>query len=272
MLCCTKCFTDDSLREHIRSEGKKGDCDYCDSTDVACVMAFELEGMFEPLMHLYAPTNSLSGDWLSDLMDSDWQIFSENHLDPDKRQELLDEILNGNIDPMDRDTGAPVIDEYWRYSDSREIYYERAWDEFVKHIKTRRRFVLHNLHDQRPDDILDPASWLPILLDEIATVLEEGTKLYRARIGSRDPNKPFLPENMGLHIYKEQSYSPLGGVKVYRPRLSCQAINECLEGCTQWIYTEGVQNVEALEGGYREQSVPFVLTANKTWCNVGFLA
>ena len=28
--------------------------------------------------------------------------------------------------------------------------------------------------------------------------------------------------------------------------------------------------VEALEGGYREQSVPFVLTANKTRCNVGF--
>ena len=201
MLCCTECFVDNWIRDHVQAEGQTDSCDFCGATDTACVMPSELEDLFDPLLQLYThETPSFSpGETLGELIDMDWEIFAEARLHPDKREELLDEIVNGRLDPRDRDTGVPVaMDEFWRSRDRDEPYYARAWDDFVEHIRSKRRYVLLDLYKQGPPDVIDPASWLPVLLEDLATTLDEGEKLYRARIGSQDSEGPYPTENMGL--------------------------------------------------------------------------
>ena len=207
MMCCVECFADKVLRERIESEGSIGHCEYCDAIDVLCVVDSDLDVLFRPLLRLYDivafGVNALPGadlfligNVLADVIDEDWEIFSDR-FPLDRRTDLLDNILNSGLAPDEADDRVPVED-LWTGRERRftHVGSKDLWEEFVWHIKHERRFVLKTRPDGGIGDVADPKGWIPPLLEELAINLPGSTTVFRARW--EGPVKKLFPkEKMG---------------------------------------------------------------------------
>jgi RES domain-containing protein len=188
MKCCSECFLDTYLKKLINEEGKKGDCDFCGSTNVNTIDTFELTNLFEPVVQLYSPVqhgvNVYPGEdpWevgkpLVDLIDSNWEIFSDD-LSRESKTQLLDEIVNAHAHPKEFET----IDVTELWTDRKEFYESSAdekWDILARHLKRKRRYII----DRSIDEIKEIISLLPEVIYTVEESLAKNKVFYRARIG-----------------------------------------------------------------------------------------
>ncbi|PAE37764.1 hypothetical protein [Bacillus sp. 7884-1] len=109
MKCCQYCFEDMYLITKIREYDALGNCDYCDSEEVYIIDIDDLTEDFERLFKHYESTEpyeyfhpeihddpSEFGDRLIELINEDWNIFSEKIIGTGTDETLLFDILNFN--------------------------------------------------------------------------------------------------------------------------------------------------------------------------------
>lgn len=104
MNCCIDCFNDFIVREFIAENGLESDCDYCSQTSIKTVDVTDLAEIFAPLIDTYdyeenfLPSEELgstSGRLLGELLQDDWQIFSDAN-DIWHNNKLLKDMFNSN--------------------------------------------------------------------------------------------------------------------------------------------------------------------------------
>lgn len=200
MICCSNCFNSQNLKEYIIEEGFINDCDFCASTNINCIEVNDLYGMFWPLIELYREAergtdyyedDDPPGESLPDIIDNDWQIFSEL-FDYDKKNDFWEDLVNYNYHSKDFE----AINLYGFWVDDNDLDYsiEHLWDDLSDHLKKERRFIVNN---ERLESIL---SRLPFALERTYKEIPIGSKFHRARVGPDDADenrKPFSRKNMG---------------------------------------------------------------------------
>jgi len=211
MKCCVNCFVDKKLVCHIEENGEDEDCEFCKAENVKTMDAAELADVFEQLLNLYEPAEAGAhyipeddeGDFgydgisLAEQIENDWSVFSDE-LEMKVRNEILDEILYGNMRPKDR-LGSTSSSDWWAYKKDSfyERHYEKIWTSFAYHLRRTRRFLLK---DDELEPISNPMKWLPNLLQHVSKDITTQDVFYRARIGGiREPFgklKPFPADKM----------------------------------------------------------------------------
>lgn len=164
MICCNKCFKDSEIIDII-GDRKKGECDFCGSSNVSiCDFSNNnsIKENFETLLDAYTPFNKDTdmtlldqADYLVNILYSEWHIFNIKQseirkflieLFPDKHKEnrkLFDSkvIISGLNDEN-------FLEQY-------SILTKSSWEDFVKEIKTENRFHTNIINKSILEDILN---------------------------------------------------------------------------------------------------------------------
>lgn len=180
MKCCIKCFNDEYLKDKIKRDGSISDCDYCRGSAEYTIDTSELVNEFEVFFSLYEPTihgehfsyeldhcPTEYGYFLEDLIQNDWNVFSDNT----KPKSLLFEVLNTKRKPEDS------LDSHQLYSKHSSAYTyvsnRDSWNDFAYTLKRKNRYF------PKPDFSIELKTLIP---NKSATYCK-GHKFYRARIG-----------------------------------------------------------------------------------------
>lgn len=190
--CCINCFKDEYIIELITEHGNEDTCDYCNSADVKCVDVSYLNDDFQVFTTLYEETAygehympeddpADCGELLCNLIENDWNIFSEL-LKMEQQQQLLFDIL----DLRDSETLFSRREESFTYVGNEEL-----WMDFCYKIKHSNRFFFdHHNWKEEISTVVD------LLQEEVAI----NTIFYRARLGSlcdNGRNIPYPCDEMG---------------------------------------------------------------------------
>jgi len=191
--CCENCFADPFLKNLIRDQGNKSDCNYCNSKNVYCINPENLEPYLTPLMSLYSPVEDFmpedhEGDLISDKLEIDWGLFDQ--VPKDKKENLLKSVFETESHRY----GLPrffvpyvkIEDESYGIHDDTAKKMRTKWKQFSIEVKEQNRFFPSNKID----------------LDNLQSMLQffdnkqiSGKTFFRARI-SHDKKRLF-PKKMG---------------------------------------------------------------------------
>jgi len=183
MNCCANCFDDSSLKNWIKTISiDVGNCDFCDSKEVAILPCVYLSEMFDELFDLYE--NSPNAEWSLErkeptLLDKHlalyWhKLFNLQLLKPKDIKQLVNQIGRGSAFYLEELFEEPVEYAYQSWTpDVPTDDLRLRWDNFAKEIKEKNRFFLSEVIDM---DMLDS------VFERLAITYPSGTEFYRARV------------------------------------------------------------------------------------------
>lgn len=145
--CCYRCFSPPWLKKLIHTDADGlGLCAFCGSKSTALADVSVLYDSFQNLLSMYNPARDgetlhswedafEAGEILTDLIQDDWEIFSDALLNSDKATELIVAI---QLSGWEKDSGEDLIDTGTLYSRRRSIYHTppaQAWERYCEDIK-----------------------------------------------------------------------------------------------------------------------------------------
>ena len=203
MQCCSECFSSSYLKNIIESRGAMGDCDFCNSKEVATYQPKELAIFFQNIFDLYK-RDSKNGESIEIKLESDFKgkIFSDKIIV--NRKKLLNEIVAEDFSKYktifaNKVSLNRVIDNT---SKLRVLPLQTSWDKFAEEIKTTNRFHIQNTLD---------LGRLAQLLKRYERHIHSGSKYYRARISdSKSGFKISEMKNPPVEKAKAGRANPMG--------------------------------------------------------------
>ncbi len=231
--CCYRCFKDRWLKALIHEYADRlGTCAFCDCKSVALVDVSVLRDPIRNLLSLYTPLSAGNvilpwedpldvGDRLTDLVQEDWEIFSEALSDSERALDLLYEI---DLSEWEKDSGEDLLDKGDLYTRRRNVYHTsatEAWEAFCEEVKST------------PE--ADPDFSVPIEEDlfKAEAPIAAGTILFRARPGCNldesGNNDPYVDADIGpppIEKAKPARLSRVGEVLLYCADQEGTAIGE----------------------------------------------
>ncbi len=196
---CPECFAYPWLREYIATESTTiGTCSNCSCRNQPLVSVSNLYDAFDNLISAYQPVEDSSieaGTAILDLIQDDWEVFSEKLIENDRAKSLLEAIM---ISGWDDDSGDPILGAYDLYV-ARHNHWthdtlEDMWDQFAYKVKLNPNNEL-KFHDPFFSEFL-----IEELIGTRTIRYHAGTILYRARLGftvNADGKKPYQNMAMG---------------------------------------------------------------------------
>jgi hypothetical protein len=191
-VACHFCFADKVLQDLIKEESiGRGKCPWCGRRGHLIYLT-KLAEPFREVVSLYAqadgPEAAHRGEFIGDLLDYQWQLFSEALID--LRQELAVSILTADLQ------GKELYDypDYEGLFFSRELSLEEAWD-------SKAYAVLTGEMPKPPDpEMIEEQGQFEVAFEDLAVGFEpesEG-KLYRARVyDDRDRKDRYSESEVG---------------------------------------------------------------------------
>jgi len=189
MNCCINCFRDTYIRTTIDKCGATGDCDFCNSKNVAvCDVSNPLNPISEKIIELvqiYSISDSTEAKPLKYALRDDWDIFTSG------AETILSLIKKLCVtcypDNAEIFTENVAIEQLADKDFLREYGVVRGygWDEFSESIKHSNRFHSGMFNSEQV------ASFLSI----VKTIYPAGKHMYRARISTE--KKGFTTNEMG---------------------------------------------------------------------------
>lgn len=174
-LCCPECFDDRFLRDHIfpSLSGKRGDCDFCGSSNVPLVKPRCLSEYFELLASVYEPDPE--GMTLAEWFRNDWLLFGWAFPKSDRACDLLGAILRN----------TRVVRKTFRPSENYPSEGLAKWDILRDEMMHRNRWFLDEKIDfERMRQLLD-----------LLVVREKARTWHRARVHTG--GEAFTAKTMG---------------------------------------------------------------------------
>lgn len=183
MICCTNCFSDQGLKSRVEAASSaKGNCDFCDSRNIAVLDCEALSGPFEQLFELYVnhPTaeKSLKHEQpvlLHEHLRTYWKTLFNTTLLKDKDiKQLVNQIGRGtelfNADLFEQPVELSLL-VGTKAVPAEDL--ELKWDLFSEEIKRTNRFFISEMID---------TDTLNSVLARLVITYPVGTVFYRARI------------------------------------------------------------------------------------------
>lgn len=196
-ICCVECFKDPDVRKHVEDHGDdlEEPCDYCGNKKGKGVDVADLEPLLVPVVREhYTPYDALPnyrhvdpmmGESLEDLLDMDFEVFSEKVKD---REDLLFGILNSRRDykdPVEFDSGSMWFgrDHDWTHvslEELRDDSLSKLTDAIKKHGHTIVTFAERG---KLAPDVLEAYNDILSELTHSSLTVKTTEPLWRARVG-----------------------------------------------------------------------------------------
>ncbi len=189
MICCINCFEDTEIRAAIEMVGHIGNCPICKNINTWIYDSEQdadktnVEEMLDTILAVYVPESELPELYpeeeklvIEDRLLKDWNIFSGGF------SEIKQIVYEHVAESLDLDSriaservGIPqLFDE--TYLKDNAIMGEYSWDIFKKYLRNENRF--HSKYINL--EILES------VLKETETIIQTGTKFYRARVADKN--------------------------------------------------------------------------------------
>lgn len=192
---CHRCFADRQLIEWIKEQGPKRNCSWCGARNVFVVQLSSLRNLFEPVVELYHPSDSSSGDLLSVLLQEDWEIFSDRIIDKGLAHGLVRAIMEAGVDPKD------LIIDYSGLFHSSTPYHstlEEIWEERADSSSGFDPDESEGSKLEYEDEGFPRLDEVQFAIEDRGTIYPADSVLYRARIYTvRGRSERFGIEEMG---------------------------------------------------------------------------
>lgn len=186
---CPECFAHNWLREYVVTQSThRGTCPSCRRRNQLLVPVARLYSVFDNLLSAYQLAEGPPmehGTAIIDLVQEDWEGFSEHLFETNGAGRLLEAIMRSG---WDDDSGEPLLsasDPYvarhrrWSHDTLADI-----WEEFADEVKSNPTRPI-TFHDAVFDEFLIHEE----LMGRRTVPVPAGTVLYRARLGVvRGPN------------------------------------------------------------------------------------
>lgn len=191
---CHRCFADKKLVDWIKAKNTKGQCDWCEARNAYVVGVEELGSLFEPLVDLYYPSDSYRGDSLSDLLQGDWEIFSDRIMDRGGTRDLVKAIMEAGVDPKELsclgvDYGGLFHSKHPYQSTLEDTWEERAEEEPDDDPPEAEEYEAPEITEMQR---------IAFAVEDRGISYPSASILYRARIYTvRDRKEKFSLEEMG---------------------------------------------------------------------------
>src|SRR5437762_6781669 len=191
---CENCFADSWLKQYVRDHAtSRGKCPYCGTADSPCLNSAEISYLFQPMLGLYHELTSDTVDYgyedplqisdtLLDLVQDDWDVFSETLLESGNAGKLLENIANAH---WDDDSGENPLDADELYTRRPSIWHSSLKSAFAG--------VVSELSDN-PDDpgiLTKLAESLGEHFSRVARTIPNGEYFFRGRPGCASPMTPY---------------------------------------------------------------------------------
>ncbi|OME50903.1 hypothetical protein BSK59_21435 [Paenibacillus odorifer] len=195
--CCEKCFNDEVLKNKIIAQENKGICNYCNSKDVYVADTTLLTESFDYLLQYYKEPEA----WLDynpmkhqiyeiaspliDLINDEWNIFSQEVKNKDNDEKLLIDIVDtyGN-EPY---RGLSVGDLFISIDPPNYLEeWEELWTDFKENLKHSNRFFPQS-HDLVFNKYFDE------VLNNRKMYLAVNLIIYRSRMGLQENDQMLAP-------------------------------------------------------------------------------
>ncbi|WKV14030.1 RES domain-containing protein [Marivirga harenae] len=174
MFVCKNCFSDKELRAFIESLGKTGNCDVCNSNNIAAIELTELLDFFQEFLENFRRSDT--GIPLKSKIQESWSFFSSL----DSASKILNAVI-GKIN-TEIENSSDLVD-YKGEIISNYSY----WNELKEIIKTERRFI--------PDiETIKELGWDGFFNTQYELIPD--VKLYRARVHHQGGNKAYNSSEM----------------------------------------------------------------------------
>ena len=197
---CPSCFAHPWLQEYVLAQSRKrATCPSCRRRNQPLLPVSSLYHAFRKLLSFYQPAEDPPmeyGTAIIDLIQEDWEVFSELVLQNDMGGSLLEAIMDSG---WDDDSGEPplgALDHYvarphhWSHDTLEEI-----WQQFAKEVKSDQTRSL-NFGDESFNEFIIHEELIGNRTERIAA----GSLFYRARLGfvrHHDGAKPYCGEAIG---------------------------------------------------------------------------
>lgn len=182
MNCCTNCFDDLGLQSRIESQSNgKGNCDFCESKDLAILRCEDLSTFFEVLFDMYVnnPTSKLSlkinkAVPLYEHLLTYWpKLFNHKLLKEKDIKQLVNQIGRGWEAFNENLFEHGVELQIYMKGETSDDTYSLQWETFAREIKNNNRFFLSETLDLEK---------LEVAFNRFAKTYPAGTNFFRARI------------------------------------------------------------------------------------------
>jgi hypothetical protein len=179
-VACIKCFKDKRLQKFIRETGTKSHCPWCGARNTYVVPLEELGPLFRDVAIIYNPVAWDMGDTISDLLQEDWEIFSERieNASDDLMEKMTLAILEAGLHPKD-DVDEP---DYQGSFERSTNWLEGSWQEEVDKLMESAITDAKRRRYQSSFDLLSDSEAYEVAFEDFGIEYEEGKILYRARI------------------------------------------------------------------------------------------
>ncbi len=190
-VACHRCFADKQLIAWIKEKGAKGRCGWCGARNAYVVELVALGELFQPIVELYHPSDSPSGDSLSHLLQGDWEIFSDRIMERHLARDLVVDIMKAGVHPEDLmalgiDYGGLFLSHEPYHSTLEEIWEEEAAEQ------------LSGLEEADLPEEFSEMDSISFALEDRGITYRSDSFLYRARIyKDRSRTERFELEEMG---------------------------------------------------------------------------
>lgn len=182
MNCCVNCFSDQGLKNRIVAiSSVVGNCDFCETKNVALVKCEELEADFDELFALYInsddPSKSLESEkkyLLHEHLPVYWnKLFNSEVLKNKEIKLLLNQIGQKGLFFSEDYLEKPVEFLALVSGDDSAINFDARWESFSREIKEKNRFFLSEKID---------TDELQSIFERLSITYPVGHEFYRARI------------------------------------------------------------------------------------------
>lgn len=250
---CPECFAYPWLREYVVTLSTlSGACPNCRRRNQPLVPVSALYDVFENMLSAYQPVEYPSlevGSAILDLVQGDWEVFSESLIENDRAGQLLEAIMRSG---WDDDSGEPILaasDLYvGRHNHWTHDTLEDIWQQFADEVKSDPTRALKFRDADFHEFLINEE-----LIGSRTMRIPAGTVLYRARLGftrSVDGDKPHQGLAMGAPPPKKAGpgrANAKGKVVLYCADEESTAVAEVRPARGEYVSVAEVRAIKELE-------------------------
>lgn len=207
---CSKCVRHRRLKLWAKELGENGECAFCHTKSISVIPLYKLSDMIESLLPLYHESPDLQGELLFDLIQQDWEVFSDSFIDTlgAEKKYFIENLIYLQMSNKDASMSPDFTG-----------FFHRHENDLINDFRNRVEQALKGNADifHLKKDSFWKMDRITLLFKEAAETINTDEVFFRARIHKRNED---YREDYQNEPYETNDMNPPPPVKVEEGRIN----------------------------------------------------